>query len=129
MRPRDLLVELMKACCVAMEVQHVLFVGDRYRHHRSSYFRQREDLHTSYDEVWKDRGAVERADGFFEASPQPMRKAIEEVPSAKRGQYRKRYALLDDIALRIQQPFREAAERVPRESKLSSLQSAEPVEA
>lgn len=129
MRPRDLLIELMKACCVAMEVPRVLFVGDRYRHHRSSYFRQREDLHTSYDEVWKDRGAVERADGFFEAGAQPTRKAIEEISSAKRGQYRKRYALLDDVALRIQKPFREAAERVPRESKISSLQAHEPVEA
>jgi uncharacterized protein VirK/YbjX len=130
MRPRDLLVELMKACCVAMEIDRVLFVADRYRHHRSSYFRQRDDLHTSYDEVWKDRGAVEGADGFFEASAQPTRKAIEEVSSSKRALYRKRYALLDDVAERLHKPFREAAERPPRESTLSSIQrEREPLEA
>lgn len=110
MRPRDLLIELLKVCCAAMDIKKVLFVADQYRHHRSSYFRQREDLLTSYDEVWKDRGASQRADGFFEADAEPARKTLESVPSSKRALYRKRYALMDIVSSRLNLKIREAEE-------------------
>ncbi len=101
MRPRDFLIEALRICCGLMDVHSILFVADRYRHHRSSYFRPRNDLLTSYDDIWQDRGAVLRPDGFFGLDTGAPRRSLDSVPSNKRATYRKRYAMLDGISIQI----------------------------
>jgi uncharacterized protein VirK/YbjX len=55
----------------------------------------------NYDEVWRDRGGVERDDGFFELPVERQVREIEDVPSKKRQMYRQRYAMMDSIEQRL----------------------------
>jgi uncharacterized protein VirK/YbjX len=90
---------------LAMEVGAVRMIGvsDACRQHRSPYFDKNvhRQLPLDYDAIWRDRGGVDRGDGFFELPLQRQIRNIEEVPSKKRQMYRQRYAMLDNIEARL----------------------------
>ncbi|MET0179991.1 MAG: DUF535 family protein [Novosphingobium sp.] len=94
LRPRDLLFELFRGFCRALEVRTIVAVSDAFRHHRGAYFRgtKTADLTLDYDQVWSERGGTRADDGFFQlAVAMPQR---DKVPSRKRAMYRRRYDFL-----------------------------------
>ena len=105
MRPRDLLVELFRAFCRAVGAARMLAVADASRQHRSRYFgkAKAETLSLNYDEIWLERGGVAKGPDFFELPVALRLRDLEEVPSKKRGMYRRRHELLHDLDRRMHQ--------------------------
>jgi uncharacterized protein VirK/YbjX len=97
LRPRDLLIDALRMLCMAIGVTRILTVSDAGRVSSQSYFSSSTQVFTSYDNAWLDAGAVPVEEQFFELSPQRCDRSIEDTPSRKRAQYRRRYAMLDAV--------------------------------
>lgn len=101
LRPRDLLVAALRLLCGALGVVRILAVADSHRAGSCAYFRSRTQVFASYDSAWLDSGGYPTDGGFFELSPALVHRSADDTPSRKRAQYRRRYALLDALALQI----------------------------
>jgi len=60
-------------------------------------------MKSSYDELWNDVGGQPAVNGFFLLPATNTRRSIDTVPSRKRAQYLRRFALLDDIDSEIRE--------------------------
>jgi uncharacterized protein VirK/YbjX len=102
MRPRDLTIELFRSFCQCLGVERILLVSDSHRQHRAAYFgANAPKVLSDYDAIWTERGALRVDASAFEMAVQQSRRDLEETPSRKRGQYRKRYAMLDEFEARL----------------------------
>lgn len=101
LRPRDLLIAAFRSLCIAIGVERILAVSDAACVGRSRYFGARTRVLASYDRAWAENGGLPGADGFFELSPCPTRRSMGEIASRKRAEHRRRYAMLDELAIQI----------------------------
>ena len=105
MRPGDFLIEIFKAFCRCLAVSRIYAVADSNHSGRSAYVRKSAaeggDLALGYDELWLERGAIDRNNGFFELPLEARRRRSDEIPAKKRAMYRRRYAMLDEIETRL----------------------------
>ncbi|HWX34313.1 MAG TPA: DUF535 family protein, partial [Steroidobacteraceae bacterium] len=101
LRPRDLLVTAFRLLCCSLGVARILAVSDNKRICSNSYHSPGEQIFTSYDSAWTECGGVAVDDGFFELSPRIAQRAAKDIPSRKRAQYRRRYAMIDAMAKQI----------------------------
>ena len=100
LRPRSLLLEILKMLGRALRIHRLLAIADENRHHRHRYFGAAEaaKLRTGYNEIWLEHGGTPSAvPGFYELSLDPNRRPASEIPARKRAMYRRRYALLEEI--------------------------------
>ena len=100
MRPRDFLIKAFQYLMFHLGVKRLLCVADSQRHHRHPYFtkNKEEKFHLNYDEIWGEHGGEATDDGFFRLGVQPVVKAMEDIPTKNRSQYRRRYAMLDQVS-------------------------------
>jgi uncharacterized protein VirK/YbjX len=110
LRPRALLVTAFRLLCGALGVERILAVSDRKRICSNSYHCPGEQIFSSYDSAWVDCGGVPLDDAFFELSPRLAQRSAKDIPSRKRAQYRRRYAMVDAIG----QQIGAAVEQAPR---------------
>lgn len=103
LRPRDLLVVAFRHLCLALGVTRILAVGDAQRVSSNAYFEASDRVLSSYDAAWAECGGVAAEDGFFALDPQVTPRAAEGVPPRKRALYRRRYAMLDELARQIRE--------------------------
>jgi len=101
LRPRDLLITAFRLLCCSLGVARILAISDRKRICSNSYHNSGAHIFSSFDTAWIECGGVAVDDAFFELSPRLVRRATKDVPSRKRAQYRRRYAMLDAIAQQI----------------------------
>jgi uncharacterized protein len=101
LRPRDLLVTAFRLLCCSLGVARILAISDRKRICSSAYHNSGTQIFSSFDNAWIECGGVAVDDAFFELSPRLVQRAAKDVPSRKRAQYRRRYAMLDAIAQQI----------------------------
>jgi uncharacterized protein VirK/YbjX len=101
LRPRDLLVTAFRLLCVALGVSRILAISDSNRVCSQSYFKSNAQVFTSYNSVWIESGASASAGGFYELNPHYLARAAEDIPTRKRALYRRRYAMIADIATQI----------------------------
>lgn len=98
LRPRSLLIEVLKHLAVRLGVDRLYAVGDEFRHHRHPYFgaTKAQELAANYDVIWLEHGATpsDRED-FFEIPMAPSIKPLETIAAKKRAMYRRRYELLE----------------------------------
>lgn len=73
--------------CVGND-QHV-YTAERYKRKRS--------IHSSYDAFWESLNGWREGSGLWKLPETLERKDILNIPSKKRGQYRKRYTLLNEL--------------------------------
>lgn len=98
--PKRILVEffgLMAAECGITTLSGVsdnghVFRALRYRFSKGRHF------HASYDEFWASIDGVKTSEFRWQLPLQQERKSIEEIASKKRAEYRRRFALLDQMA-------------------------------
>jgi uncharacterized protein VirK/YbjX len=109
LRPRDLLIAAFRSLCVALEVKRILAVSDSACVGRSAYFARTARVHSSYDRAWTESGAIAAEDGFFELSPTHPRRAMSEIPSRKRAEHRRRFEMLDELAVQVDRAVERAA--------------------
>jgi uncharacterized protein VirK/YbjX len=116
LRPRDLVVTAFRQLCRSLNVERILAVSDETRVSSDPYFDSRAAVFASYDTVWLENGGTPPAAavagarpeaGLFELSVVPARRADAEIPSRKRAQYRRRYAMLDELATQIDAAIRD----------------------
>jgi uncharacterized protein VirK/YbjX len=105
MRPRDFLFTAFRLLCRQLGVQRVLAISDRARLHRSPYF-GKESISTNYDAIWRELGGVPLENGFFELAVPVVYREPADIPTRKRAQYRRRYAMLDSIAAQMERVCR-----------------------
>ena len=62
-----------------------------------------------------DNGGRLTPEGFFELSVQPGQRTVDDIPSRKRAQYRRRYAMVDTLSRQISDGLDQAsrAEKTP----------------
>ncbi len=94
MRPRDFLFAAFRLLCAELAVDRILAVSDRANIARSGYFKSSNKVHAQHDETWSEYGGVPVEPGFFELPVTLKIKVLEEIPSKKRAQYRRRYETL-----------------------------------
>ena len=102
MRPRDMTIQLFRSLCQQLGVDRILLVSDSHRQHRAPYFGNKAlNGASDYDMIWTDRGGTRIDASTFEMPVAPSRRDPEQIPARKRGQYRKRYAMLDLLEARL----------------------------
>jgi uncharacterized protein VirK/YbjX len=103
-RPRDLLMVTLKLLCGELGINRIWAVSNEFRQHNSPYFgnSHKYKVLASYNEVWAEHGGVELDNGFFEIPATVRHKDMSEIPTRKRAAYRRRYDMLNKLALDIQ---------------------------
>ena len=103
MRPRDFLMVALKLLCGEIETNKIWAVSSEKRQHNSPYFgsSHKEKVLVAYNEVWIEHGGTALDNGFFEIPNFVKRKDMSEIPSRKRSAYRRRYEMLDQLAIDI----------------------------
>jgi len=101
--PKRLVMEVVCTLAQRCAAEKIIAVGDtthvfrslRYRHSKSDYF------FASYSEFWTSLGGEARKDALYQLPLSLPRKALEEIASKKRAEYRRRYELLDALAQQV----------------------------
>lgn len=101
--PKRILMEVVGRLAQQCAIEQILAVGDtthvfrslRYRHSKRDYF------FASYSEFWLSLGGEARKDALFLLPLSLPRKALEDIASKKRAEYRRRYELLDALAQQL----------------------------
>ncbi|NTV94218.1 MAG: DUF535 domain-containing protein [Thiobacillus sp.] len=104
LRPRSLLIEILRIIARQLNIDRIYAVSDEHRHHRHSYFglEKGTKLTTTYNEIWAEHGGIlSDKPGFYELPTRGHRKSDQEIPSKKRAMYRRRYEILEYISSNI----------------------------
>lgn len=97
LRPKHLLIHLLRQVASSWGASDILAVSDSSHCLMRGRYRGRIKIVSSYDDLWQEAGGTLREDGFYSLPVARDRRPIEDVPSRKRAQYRRRYALMDSI--------------------------------
>lgn len=105
--PKRILVEFFGLLATRCGITTLTGVSDnghvfralRYRFSKGRHF------HASYDEFWASIEGVKISDFRWQLPLQQERKSIEEIASKKRAEYRRRFALLDEMAAQFDALF------------------------
>lgn len=103
MRPRDLLMVALKLLCAELGVNRIWAISSDKRQHNSPYFGKshQDKVLVAYDEVWQEHGGIALDNGFFEIPVNVIQKDMSDIPTRKRATYRRRYLMLDKLALDV----------------------------
>lgn len=81
-----------------------LYAVTNYGFYANNHIRLDRKLKVSYDEFWTECGGKQTDDKrFYELPLDQIRKTYEEIPTKKRAYYRKRYELLDEMAIQMKE--------------------------
>ncbi|WP_294157900.1 VirK/YbjX family protein [uncultured Selenomonas sp.] len=100
-RTKNLILYMAQAVARAFGVQHIYAVTNT-GYYAQNHVRRDRKLKTDFGAFWEEAGGWKTDDPRFDELPlvEP-RKTMEEVPTRKRAQYRKRFAFLDDVDAQI----------------------------
>jgi len=98
LRPAYLMVETMKALTKALGFNQLLGIPQKYQN--KSRFIQSSHYVVDYDAIFAESGG--QLKDYWEL-PLEIDRNLDNVPSKKRSMYRKRYAMLDDLAKIIEE--------------------------
>ena len=101
-RPKHLLIYVLREVAATWGITRIYAVSDAA--HCFMHKRYRDRIHkmkSSYDEFWRDVGGQLAAHGFYLIPAENPNRLIQTVPSRKRAQYLRRYAMLDNIRSEI----------------------------
>lgn len=97
-RPKYLLVYILREVASAWGINRIYAVSDAAHCFMRKRYRDRiHKMKSSYDEFWRDVGGQPAAHGFYLIPAANPKRLIQTVPSRKRAQYSRRYAMLDSI--------------------------------
>ena len=84
-----------------------IFAVTNAGYYANNHVRRDRKLKTSFGDFWTEAGGVPtRDERFFELPLTETRKTVEEIPSHKRAQYRRRFAMLDELDAAISDTLR-----------------------
>jgi len=91
MRPRDLLVDIIKLLCKQFGISRIWAISNACRY----------KVHADYDQIWMDHGGKLLGNGFFEILAEFKRHQPSGVISQKHRRYHRRYQMLERLAAGI----------------------------
>ncbi|RAM62385.1 hypothetical protein RB25_04235 [Herbaspirillum rubrisubalbicans] len=99
LRPKSLMIRLVRAIGAGYGCQRVLLVGNgnRVTNRRG----KRDHVHADYDAFWQEIGAARRSDGDYELPCEEALTDINALPSRKRAEARQRLALTQLVAHQV----------------------------
>lgn len=99
-QPRILILHALRAVAQALGVRRIQAVAGAW--HVYSSRRYRKPIASDYDQLWAFLGLTPQPDGHFETGTEIPIKDLEEVPSHKRSEYRRRNECLADLQAQTQ---------------------------
>ena len=99
LRPKALLVYALQQLAMDWGITHLRAVSDAQHVYR--HFQKRLEVAASYDEFWIDCGGKLGSDRIFDLPVSFVARDISTIRANKRQMYRRRYAMLADIAAQI----------------------------
>ena len=101
--PKRLVMEAVCHFAKRLQVEQILAVSNEKHIFRSErYHDKNKKVLSDYDVFWEAVGGICDEEGYFHIPPEIPRKDIADIASKKRAEYRRRYALLDEIQQQIQ---------------------------
>ena len=105
-RTKNLILYAAQAIARSLGVEKIFAVTNE-GYYANNHVRRDRKLKTSFSDFWAEVGGTPTDDArFFELPLTETRKTFEEIPSHKRAQYRRRFALLDDLDKSIEETLR-----------------------
>jgi uncharacterized protein VirK/YbjX len=95
LRPRNFLIFIIRQICSVFNVKELLAIKTNYHIANCSHVSKTDKFQANYDQYWEEELAIQ-GDIFYTLPIEESRKAIEDIASKKRSQYKKRYAMLDE---------------------------------
>lgn len=102
LRPAYFMIEAMKALTQALGYQKLLGIPQKYQN--KSRLVQSKNYVVNYDQMFEESNG--KLGAYWDLPLAIEQKDMETIASNKRSMYRKRYAMLEDMAERIQQQFK-----------------------
>ena len=99
LRPFSLLVHAARSIAQGFGSTRLLAISDTS--HALRHKRSKGKIRLSYDAIWRDHGAQLVDPGVFDLGVTAKPKDLADIPSHKRAQYRRRYALMESIDAEI----------------------------
>jgi hypothetical protein len=105
--PKRLALEALTQLAAKMGVQQILAVGNQTHMYQDwrYFYKSKSFLHADYDKFWLSMNGQLQEQGYFRLPSRLARKPMEQLPSKKRAEYRRRYALLDRLADQVMAHF------------------------
>ena len=105
-RTKNLILYAAQAVARNLGVEKIFAVTNE-GYYANNHVRRDRKVKTSFSDFWQEAGGVATDDKiFYELPLVETRKTFEEIPSHKRAQYRRRFALLDDLDAAIEKTLR-----------------------
>lgn len=105
-RTKNLILYVAQSVARTFGVKKIFAVTNE-GYYANNHLRRDRKLKTSFSDFWQEVGGIQTVDArFFELPLIETRKSVEEIPSHKRAQYRRRFALLDDLDASISEKLR-----------------------
>lgn len=102
--PKRIVLEALLCLAQLMRTERIHAVATESHVYCSlRYTNRKKHMHADYNALWEMSGGFKTADGYYQLPRATTRKALEEIPSKKRAEYRRRFALLDEIQAQIVQ--------------------------
>ena len=96
-RTKNFILHVAQEVTKALGLKY-LYAVTNYGYYANTHMRMEKKLKTSFTDFWKESGGTACSDQrFYELPMTEYRKTMEEIPTRKRNNYRKRYALLDEV--------------------------------
>jgi uncharacterized protein VirK/YbjX len=99
LRPKALLVFALQQLAAVWNFKNIRAIGDGTHIYRHPH--KLKELETSYDEFWTECGGTLADDGMFDLPVEFIPREIASLKVNKRQLYRRRYAMLDELAAQI----------------------------
>lgn len=100
LRPKALVLFTLQQLACVWGFTNIRAVTDDMHIYR--HYLRRKDLAARYDDFWRESGGLLAADKLFDLPVLPTMRAASTIKPSKRAMYKRRYAMLDEIAQHIQ---------------------------
>lgn len=97
LRPQNFLFYCLTVLAQRFNISHIKGVTNAYHVYQNEK-KSQQKIAFSYDSFWQELGGQPDTAVWFDLPLIYQRKSLDEIGSKKRGQYRKRYELMDEIA-------------------------------
>lgn len=105
-RTKNLILYAAQAVARSLGVTKIFAVTNE-GYYANNHVRRDRKLKTSFSDFWAEAGGIPTDDArFYELPLVETRKTVEEIPSHKRAQYRRRFALLDELDASVAETLR-----------------------
>lgn len=96
--PKRLVLESLVQVADLFDASSIIAVSNKLHVYQSVRYKDRiKHIHADYNSFWEMSGGVLQKDGFYSIPLEIIRKKLEDVPSKKRAEYRRRYELIDVV--------------------------------